>query len=129
MPKVFARTANSIAGLSLLGGVVLGFGSLVLVLPFPDSITGFTLQFVAVSAMAAWVATSSPRLAYAGHNTAERSGALDEGSDDSVIESLDDRQRPCLQKEFRANRKAKCDAARPDGVIDPLHSIFSAARS
>lgn len=50
----------------IVGGVVLGLGSLALVLPFLDSITGFTLQFVAVSAVAAWVATSSPRLAYAG---------------------------------------------------------------
>jgi uncharacterized membrane protein YccC len=49
-----------------LGGVVLGMGSEALVLPLLDSITGFTLQFAAISALAAWVATSSPRLAYAG---------------------------------------------------------------
>lgn len=48
------------------GGVVLGFGSLALVLPFFDSIMGFTLQFVTIAAGAAWLATSSPRLAYAG---------------------------------------------------------------
>jgi hypothetical protein len=48
------------------GGVVLGFGSLALVLPMFDSITGFALQFVVIAAGAAWLATSSPRLAYAG---------------------------------------------------------------
>lgn len=50
----------------LVGGVVLGFGSQALVLPLADSIIGFTLQFVIISAVAAWIATSSPRLAYAG---------------------------------------------------------------
>jgi hypothetical protein len=61
-------TERFLTGVTALfvGGVVLGFGSLALVLPFLDSITGFALQFVAVSAVAAWVATSSPRLAYAG---------------------------------------------------------------
>jgi hypothetical protein len=61
-------TERLLTGVTALfvGGVVLGFGSLALVLPFFDSITGFTLQFIAVSAVAAWVATSSPRLAYAG---------------------------------------------------------------
>jgi hypothetical protein len=49
-----------------LGGIILGFGSLGLVIPFVDSITGFSLQFVAISTGAAWLATSSPRLAYAG---------------------------------------------------------------
>lgn len=50
----------------ILGGVVLGFGSHGLLLPFADSITGFTVQFAVIAALAAWVATSSPRLAYAG---------------------------------------------------------------
>ena len=45
---------------------MLGFGSQALVLPFADSIIGFMLQFVVISAAAAWIATSSPRLAYAG---------------------------------------------------------------
>ena len=49
-----------------LGGVGLGFGSHRLLLPFADSITGFILQFAMIAALAAWVATSSPRLAYAG---------------------------------------------------------------
>lgn len=50
----------------ILGGVVLGFGSHGLLLPFVDSITGFILQFAVITALAAWVATSSPRLSYAG---------------------------------------------------------------
>lgn len=50
----------------ILGGVVLGFGSHGLLLPFVDSITGFILQFAVIAALAAWVATSSPRLSYAG---------------------------------------------------------------
>lgn len=50
----------------MLGGVVLGYGSHGLLLPFVDSITGFILQFAVIASVAAWVATSSPRLAYAG---------------------------------------------------------------
>lgn len=50
----------------ILGGVVLSFGSHGLLLPFVDSITGFILQFSVIAAAAAWVATSSPRLSYAG---------------------------------------------------------------
>jgi multidrug resistance protein MdtO len=50
----------------ILGGVVLGFGLHGLLLPFVDSITGFILQFAVIAALAAWVATSSPRLSYAG---------------------------------------------------------------
>ena len=50
----------------ILGGIVLAFGSHRLLLPFVDSITGFILQFAVIAALAAWVATSSPRLAYAG---------------------------------------------------------------
>lgn len=50
----------------ILGGIVLGFGSHGLLLPSVDSITGFILQFAAIAAVAAWVATSSPRLSYAG---------------------------------------------------------------
>jgi hypothetical protein len=50
----------------ILGGVVLGFGSHALLLPFVDSITGFIFQFAVIAALAAWVATSSQRLSYAG---------------------------------------------------------------
>lgn len=50
----------------MVGGIVLGFGSHGLLLPSVDSITGFMLQFAAIAAVAAWIATSSPRLSYAG---------------------------------------------------------------
>jgi multidrug resistance protein MdtO len=59
------RLFVSVAALTL-GGVALGFGSHGLLLPFVDSTTGFILQFAVIAAVAAWVATSSPRLAYAG---------------------------------------------------------------
>lgn len=59
------RLFVSVAAL-IVGGVVLGFGSHGLLLPSVDSITGFILQFAAIAALAAWVATSSPRLSYAG---------------------------------------------------------------
>jgi multidrug resistance protein MdtO len=54
-----------IAG-AVLGGFVFGLGAQVFVLPYIDSITGFTVLFAVVSAIAAWVATSSARLSYAG---------------------------------------------------------------
>ncbi|MBB6142359.1 multidrug resistance protein MdtO [Silvibacterium bohemicum] len=54
-----------IAG-ALLGGFVFGLGAQVFVLPYIDSITGFTVLFAVVSAIGAWVATSSARLSYAG---------------------------------------------------------------
>ncbi|QNI36464.1 FUSC family protein [Edaphobacter albus] len=54
-----------IAG-ALIGGFVFGLGAQIFVLPYLDSITGFTLLFVAVSTIAAWIATSSPRLSYCG---------------------------------------------------------------
>jgi multidrug resistance protein MdtO len=54
-----------IAG-ALAGGVVLGIGGQVFILPHLDSIAGFTLLFVAFTILAAWIATSSPRLSYFG---------------------------------------------------------------
>lgn len=69
-PGALQGSANWRAGLRALGlfigGVVLGMGSQALLLPLIDSIEGFTIQFVLFSALAAWVATASPRLAYAG---------------------------------------------------------------
>jgi multidrug resistance protein MdtO len=49
-----------------LGGVIAGLGAQIFVLPFIDSIGGFTLLFAVMTAVAAWIATSSSRLAYAG---------------------------------------------------------------
>jgi multidrug resistance protein MdtO len=41
-------------------------GAQIVILPYLDSIAQFTALFVAVSAVGAWFATSSPRLAYFG---------------------------------------------------------------
>jgi multidrug resistance protein MdtO len=51
---------------ALVGGLVVGIGAQVFVLPALDSISGFTLLFVAVTILAAWIATSGPRLSYFG---------------------------------------------------------------
>jgi len=51
---------------AIVGGVVVGIGSQVFILPYLDSIAGFTLLFIAVTIVAAWFATSSPRLSYFG---------------------------------------------------------------
>jgi multidrug resistance protein MdtO len=50
----------------VLGGVIAGLGAQIFVLPFIDSIGGFTVLFATMTAVAAWIATSSSRLAYAG---------------------------------------------------------------
>lgn len=62
------RLATRLSGL-FTGGVI-GIGSQVFVLPSIDSIVGFTLFFAAVSAAAAWFATSSRRLNYFGRQMA-----------------------------------------------------------
>ena len=51
---------------AVIGGFVLGMGAQIVVLPWINSIAGFTMLFVAVSAIAAWIATSSARLSYCG---------------------------------------------------------------
>lgn len=51
---------------AVLGGFVFGLGAQIFVLPYIDSITAFALLFAAVTAVAAWVATSSTRLSYCG---------------------------------------------------------------
>jgi multidrug resistance protein MdtO len=51
---------------ALVGGFVLGMGSQIFILPHLDSIGGFVLLFVAVTAFSAWFMTSSPRLSYFG---------------------------------------------------------------
>ncbi len=52
------------------GGVICGIGSQVFILPYVDSIVGFMVPFAIVSAAAAWIVTSSPRLAYFGRQMA-----------------------------------------------------------
>jgi multidrug resistance protein MdtO len=51
---------------ALLGGFVFGIGSQMFVLPNIDSITGFIVLFAVVTAIAAWISTSSSRLSYVG---------------------------------------------------------------
>ena len=59
--KQFLRITGAITG-----GIVIGMGSQVLILPYLDSIGGFALLFVAVTIVGAWLTTSSPRLSYFG---------------------------------------------------------------
>jgi multidrug resistance protein MdtO len=59
--KQFLRFAGA-----LVGGVLMGFGAQIFILPHIDSITGFTLLFLAVTIPSAWIITSSPRLSYFG---------------------------------------------------------------
>jgi multidrug resistance protein MdtO len=49
-----------------VGGVLIGMGSQMFILPYLDSIAGFTVLFVLVTALAAWFMTSSPRLSFFG---------------------------------------------------------------
>jgi multidrug resistance protein MdtO len=57
----FLRLAGFVAG-----GLILGFSAQILILPAIDTIFGFALFFAAATAIAAWFATSSPRLSYFG---------------------------------------------------------------
>ena len=59
--KQFLRVSGAIAG-----GLVLGIGSQVFILPYIDTITGFSLLFASITAVAAWFSTSSQRLSYFG---------------------------------------------------------------
>ena len=53
-------------GGAIIGGMIFGFGAQIFILPYLDSIAGFTVLFVAVTAISAWIGTSSPRLSYLG---------------------------------------------------------------
>ena len=50
----------------VVGGLLIGMSSQVFILPYLDSISGFTVFFVIVTALAAWFMTSSPRLSFFG---------------------------------------------------------------
>ena len=54
----------------LVGGLVIGVGSEIFILPHLDSIGGFTLFFMLVMTLISWVMTSSPRLSYFGFQIA-----------------------------------------------------------
>ena len=49
-----------------LGGFVFGMGSQIFILPHFNSIGGFTVLFIVVTALSSWVLASSPRLSYFG---------------------------------------------------------------
>jgi multidrug resistance protein MdtO len=51
---------------ALVGGFLIGMGSQIFILPYLDSIAGFTIFFVIVTAFASWFMTSSARLSYFG---------------------------------------------------------------
>ncbi len=53
-------------GGALIGGIIFGMGSQVFVLPYLDTIAGFTVLFAVVTAISAWIATASARLSYLG---------------------------------------------------------------
>jgi multidrug resistance protein MdtO len=53
-------------GGAIVGGILIGFGAQVFVLPALDSIAGFLMLFVAVTVLSAWIITSGPRLSYFG---------------------------------------------------------------
>jgi multidrug resistance protein MdtO len=51
---------------ALVGGFLVAMGSQIFILPYLDSIAGFTILFVIVTAFASWFMTSSARLSYFG---------------------------------------------------------------
>ncbi|HMH11831.1 MAG TPA: FUSC family protein [Edaphobacter sp.] len=51
---------------AFMGGFIFGMGAQVFVLPYLDSIVGFTLLFATVTAISAWISTASARLSYLG---------------------------------------------------------------
>jgi multidrug resistance protein MdtO len=51
---------------ALIGGFIFGMGAQVFVLPYLDTIAGFTVLFAVVTAIAAWIQTASARLSYLG---------------------------------------------------------------
>jgi len=50
----------------LVGGLILGMGAQIFVLPYLDSIFGFTILFIAVTGLASWFATCTPRVSFFG---------------------------------------------------------------
>src|ERR1700756_3369163 len=51
---------------ALVGGFLIGMGAQIFILPYLDSIAGFTILFIFVTSFASWFMTSSPRLSYFG---------------------------------------------------------------
>ncbi len=53
-------------GGAIIGGIIFGMGAQIFVLPYLDSIAGFTVLFMVVTAISSWIATASARLSYLG---------------------------------------------------------------
>ena len=51
---------------AIVGGVLLGIGAQMYILPGIETIAGFTLLFLGITVISAWIMTSSPRLSYFG---------------------------------------------------------------
>jgi multidrug resistance protein MdtO len=51
---------------AIIGGIIFGMGSQVFVLPYLDTIAGFTVLFAVVTAISAWISTASARISYLG---------------------------------------------------------------
>jgi len=51
---------------AFIGGIIFGMGAQIFILPYLDSIFGFTLLFGVVTAISAWIGTASARLSYLG---------------------------------------------------------------
>ena len=51
---------------AVVGGVLVGMGLQIFILPHLDSIAGFTVLFLLVTVVGAWLATSGPRFSYFG---------------------------------------------------------------
>jgi multidrug resistance protein MdtO len=51
---------------AIIGGIIFGMGAQVFVLPYLDTIAGFSVLFALVTAISAWIQTSSGRLSYLG---------------------------------------------------------------
>jgi multidrug resistance protein MdtO len=59
--KQFLRLSGA-----LIGGIVFGMGAQIFILPHLDSIVGFSVLFMVVTAISAWISTATPRLSYLG---------------------------------------------------------------
>jgi multidrug resistance protein MdtO len=51
---------------AVIGGFIFGMGAQIFVLPHFETLTGFTVVFAVVTAIAAWIQTASARLSYLG---------------------------------------------------------------
>ena len=49
-----------------VGGFVFGMGAQIFIFPYTDTIFGFTIVYIVVTIIAAWIMTSSPRISYFG---------------------------------------------------------------